>query len=74
MGEWLCVVEVIVGLTGFGYALYSNAKNRTEREWVHTALINLKPGIQGENRSEVIKSIDNMLEFLKPPQKKKRAT
>jgi hypothetical protein len=31
------------------------------------ALVNLKPGIQGENRNEVITAINNILEGLKPP-------
>jgi len=73
-------LEVIMGLTifatavtvvGFLYGLYSDWRRRTEREWIHAALVLLKPSIQGPNQAAVIAAINNMLEFLKPPKKTK---
>jgi hypothetical protein len=34
------------------------------------SLVNLKPGIQGPNKDDVLRAINNMLEFLNPPKKK----
>jgi hypothetical protein len=50
--------------------MWSDAKRRAVERWVHMALVNLKPGIQGENRLEMLASINNMLEFLQSPKKK----
>jgi hypothetical protein len=70
--------EVPMGWTIFGtavtvvgvlYGLYSDWRRRSERDWVHAALVLLKPSIQGPNQGAVIIAINNMLEFLKPPKK-----
>jgi len=71
MGDRLCIAELVVGIIGLSFALWSFFKSRSEREWVHTALVNLKPAIQGENKAQVITAINDMLAFLKPPKKTK---
>jgi len=43
------------------------AKRKTERQWIHVALVNLKPSIEGPNAPKILASINNMLEFLQPP-------
>ncbi len=60
-------VSLIVGIVGVAYGVWSDVKRKSQREWVHMALGNLKPAIQGPNKGEVIAAINNMLEFLKPP-------
>jgi hypothetical protein len=58
-----------VTVLSLGYAVYSDWRRRSERDWVHAALVLLKPSIQGPNQGAVIIAINNMLEFLKPPKK-----
>jgi Flp pilus assembly protein protease CpaA len=65
MGTILATAVTVISL---GYAIYSDIKRRSVREWIHMALVNLKPSIQGPNQGAVILAINNMLEFLKPPQ------
>jgi hypothetical protein len=60
----------VIGVIGILYGLWSDAKRKSDREWVHMALANHKPGIQWENRTEVIDKINNMMAFLRPPPKK----
>jgi hypothetical protein len=67
--QTLCLVEITVGVAGICYALWSDRKRRTERNWIHVALVNLKPSIDGPRAPEILKAINNMLEFLKPPKK-----
>lgn len=67
MVDWTGTVGLVVGIIGVGYGVWSDLKRRSDRKWVHMGLANLKPGIQGDNRNEVITAIDNMMEFLKPP-------
>jgi hypothetical protein len=43
------------------------AKRKTERQWIHVALVNPKPSIEGPNAPTILASINNMLEFLQPP-------
>ena len=69
MTDWVGIAGLVVGIAGTGYAVWSDVKRRGERHWVHMALVNLKPSIQGPNRDHVIDAIDNMLSFLKPPKK-----
>ena len=59
-------VGLTVGIIGVGYGIWSDIKRRSDREWIHVALVNLKPSIDGPKASETIASINNMLEFLKP--------
>jgi hypothetical protein len=70
MTDWVGIAGLVVGIGGTGYAVWSDVKRRGERHWVHVALVNLKPSIQGPNRADVIRAIDNTLEFLKPPHRK----
>ena len=67
MTHWVGIAGLVVGIAGTGYAVWSDVKRRGERHWVHMALANLKPSIQGNNRQEVLNAINNMMEFLKPP-------
>ena len=69
--DWVGVGSLIVGFVSFVYAVISDEKRRSQRHWVHMSLVNLKPSIQGPNKDEVIKAINNMLEFLKPPGKQR---
>jgi hypothetical protein len=64
------IVGTAVTVLGFLYGLYQDYRRRSEREWIHMALVNLKPSIQGPNQGAVIVAINNMLEFLKPPRAK----
>lgn len=52
-----------VGILGVVYGIWSDLKRRRDREWIHMALVNLKPSV--ENPASVA-AINNMLEFLKP--------
>jgi hypothetical protein len=70
MSEYMCYAELVVGLLGFGFGVWSEVKRKGEREWIHMALVNLKPSIQGSNKPGVIAAINNMLEFLNPPKNK----
>jgi hypothetical protein len=65
--DLLCVAGLIVGIIGIIYAVISDVKCRSQREWVHMALVNLKPSIRGDNEVRVVAAINNMMEFLKPP-------
>ena len=65
----ICYLEVAVGFLGIGFAVWSEVKRKGEREWVHMALVNLKPSIDGPRAPEILAAINNMLEFLKPPNK-----
>jgi hypothetical protein len=67
--DWIGVAGLVVGIVGVAYAVGSDVKRRSQRQWVHMALVNLKPSIQGTNRDDVLAAINNMLEFLKPPKK-----
>lgn len=60
-------VSLIVGILGIVYGVWSDVKRKRQRDWVHMALANLKPGIQQPNRDEVLAAINNMMESLKPP-------
>ena len=62
-------MELTVGLLGIAFAVWSEVKRKGEREWVHMALVNLKPSIAGPKAPEVLAAINNMLAFLKPPKK-----
>jgi hypothetical protein len=64
---FLAIFGTVVTVVSVGYAIYSDIKRRSERDWIHMALVNLKPGIEEENRNEVITAINNMLEGLKAP-------
>ena len=66
------ILGTAVTVISLGYAIYSDIKRRSEREWIHMALVNLKPSIQGPNQGAVIVAINNMLEFLKPPKQDAR--
>jgi hypothetical protein len=65
--DWIGVIGLAVGGVSLAYAVVSDIRRRSQREWVHMALVNLKPSIRGENKSDVVRAIDNMLSFLKPP-------
>jgi hypothetical protein len=71
MVDWVGVAGRAVGVVGTGYGIGSDVKQKGVQQWVHMALVNLKPGIQGENRDGVLAAINNMLEFLQPPKKRK---
>src|SRR6516162_2394326 len=60
---------LVVGIVGVGDGVWSDVKRRGERAWVHMALANLKPSIQGGNSEAVITAINNKMAFLKPPPK-----
>jgi len=64
---FLTIFGTVVTVVSLCYALYSDIHRKVERDWIHMALVNLKPGIQGENRNEIVTAINNMLEVLKPP-------
>jgi hypothetical protein len=66
---WVGIGGLVVAILGVVYAFWSDRKRKSERKWVHLALVNLKPAIQGSNKNEVIDAINDMLEFLKPPTK-----
>ena len=68
--DWIGITGLIGGIVGVAYAVGSDVARRSQRHWVHMALVNLKPSIQGPNRADVLAAINNMLEFLKPPKKK----
>jgi hypothetical protein len=57
---WLGMIDwgLLVGIGGVGYGIWSDLNRRRERDWVHMALVNLKPSIQGGNAERVIKAID----------------
>jgi hypothetical protein len=74
MTEYMCYAELAVGLGGFAFGIWSEmkrksdeTKRKTERQWIHVALVNLKPSIEGPNASKILGAINNMLEFLQPP-------
>ncbi len=67
MVDWLGVGGLAVGIIGTGYGIWSDWRRRSDREWVHMSLANLKPGIRGDNRAEVVAAINNMMAFLKSP-------
>jgi hypothetical protein len=71
MNEYMCYLELLVGAVGLVYGFRSESKRSTEREWIHVALVNIKPAIQGENQAGAIAAINNMLEFVKPPKNKR---
>jgi hypothetical protein len=69
--DWIGISGLIAGIAGVAYAVGSDVARRSQRHWVHMAIVNLKPSIQGcPNRNEILASINNMLEFLKPPKRK----
>jgi hypothetical protein len=57
----------LVGIFGLGYGFHSEYKRKNDRDWVHMALANRKPSIQGPNKDDVTAAINNMMAFLKPP-------
>jgi hypothetical protein len=65
--DWIGISGLVVGIVGVALAVWSDVTRRSQRHWVHMALVNLKPSIQGPNRDDVLAAINNMLEFLKPP-------
>ncbi len=67
MVDWLSIGGLVVGIVGAGYGIWSDRRRRSDRQWVHMGLANLKPAIRGDNRAEVIAAINNMMAFLKPP-------
>jgi hypothetical protein len=60
----LAIAGVVVGVASFAYAIKSEHKHKGQLNAVHTALVNLKPAIQGGNQPQVIAAINNMLESL----------
>jgi hypothetical protein len=65
--DWIGIAGLVIGIAGVAYAIWSDVTRRSQRHWIHMALANLKPSIQGHNRQDVINAINNMMEFLKPP-------
>jgi hypothetical protein len=65
----MCLAGLVIGILGVAYAVWSDVKRRDQREWIHMALANLKPGIGGPNQKDVLGAINNMMAFLKPPKK-----
>jgi hypothetical protein len=61
--ELMDYIALIVGLIGVGYGIWSDLKRRSDRDWIHMSLVNLKASV--ENPASVA-AINNMLEFLKP--------
>jgi hypothetical protein len=59
--------ELILAIAGVVYGTWSDLKRRSEREFIHMALVNLKASIQKLQSPGDIAAINNMLEFLKPP-------
>jgi len=59
------IAGLVVGILGGRLWMECGAdvKRKSQREWVHMALANLKAAIQDKNVRE---AIDNMLAFLKP--------
>jgi hypothetical protein len=68
--ELTSYAELGLGVVGIILALYERTKRRTDREEFHRQLIVLKPSIQGENKEEVIRAINETLVWLKPHKKK----
>lgn len=58
---------LLVGVIGVVIAAKTHQKFKKERDWLHVALVNLKPSIQGPNRDQILAAINNMLAVLKPP-------
>jgi hypothetical protein len=42
--------RLVVGVAGIGYGVFSDVKPKGRCEWVHMALANRKPAIQGTNQ------------------------
>jgi hypothetical protein len=68
-GLVLGIVGIFVGVYGIANARRSGRKLRNQTQWVHPALVALKPAIEGPNRNEVIRVINDMLQRLQPPRK-----
>jgi hypothetical protein len=68
-GLVLGIVGIVVGVYGIADARRSGRKLREQTQWVHPALVALKPSIEGPNRNEVIRVINDMLQRLQPPKK-----
>jgi hypothetical protein len=66
LSGYACYGEMAVGILGIVLALYERNKRRTERENFYSQLVLLKPGIQGQNRDEVLRAINDTLDWLKP--------
>ena len=72
----MCIAEVVLGIVGLAVGIYgivearqSGRKLREQTQWVHPALVALRPSIEGPNRNEVIRVINDMLQRLQPPRK-----
>jgi hypothetical protein len=70
----MCIAEVVLGIVGLAVGIYgivearrSGRKLREQTQWVHPALVALKPAIEGPNRNELIRVINDMLLRLQPP-------
>jgi hypothetical protein len=73
----MCIAGLVIGIIGVVTGIYgildargSSRKLREQTQWVHPMLVALKPAIQGPNRDQVIRAIDDMLERLQSPKPK----
>jgi hypothetical protein len=74
----VCYPEMAIGLLGIAFGIWAEIKRhkdtrkerqerRSDRDQFHRILVTLKPSIQGPNREQVLASINDTLEWLKPP-------
>jgi hypothetical protein len=62
-------VELTLGIVGIVLALYERSKRKADRDELHRQLVVLKPSIQGQNKDEVVRVLDDTLERLRPSKK-----
>jgi hypothetical protein len=77
----VCYPEMAIGVAGIIFGIWAEvtrrvdtrnekAERKSDRDQFHRYLVGLKPSIQGANREDVLKSINDTLEWLKPPKKR----
>jgi hypothetical protein len=67
--NFVSYIELALGVAGIVLALYERSKRRAERDEFHRQLVVLKPSIQGQNKEDVLRVIDDTLDWLRPPKK-----
>ena len=66
MCDW---IGWVIGLAGIIYAVIIECRAKKKLDIAHAGLVSLKPAIQGQNRDEVIRAMNDLLVKLQPTKK-----
>jgi hypothetical protein len=65
VGIVIAIIGIYIGVNGNRNAARVEQREKERRGIAHTALVNLKPAIQGDNKAAIIDAINDTLEKLK---------